>query len=344
VILLPRVTPQEFTDIYGAFTRGADYLSLTPYDRAVAWAKHTADKDFVQWPVPITQFVSDPYYIGPEMKTRVMIQEFLGEFWDPRELYEVFLFIAGIGAGKSISAILQLLYSAYVLSCLRDPLAYLSTFPGVQVSGGLTALVNTSAAGARQAVTIVYSEIQRIIDASPYFQQHFRPIKSTTKEILFPKRVLMLPGTSEARSVIGFNVFAAVVDEAAFGQLKDGTDTVRTLFLELNQRRRSRFGNLGWCGMFTSPGSESGFVEWMASQSLGIGEREILVKRTTTWEAKGELVPGCRVFLVETNPDRARLLGEPDGLPNEVTYLGRGLVQGDDGTIYRIPEASDVAA
>lgn len=132
-------------------------------------------------------------------------------------------------------------------------------------------------------------------------------VTHNSSELEFPGRVRLAPGTSSMRSALGWNMFAFAVDEAAFGIENERTDSIRELFSALNQRRRSRFGRCGWGGLFTSPGSEQGFVEIIAGEG-DEWDATILVRRTTTWEAKDELVPGARVFLLDRHADSVRIL------------------------------------
>lgn len=224
----------------------------------------------------------------------------------PRSLY-----LAGDGmvpTHNSFSASIALVYTLYQLSCIRDPARYLSGFEGCSLSGDAEiVLMNASGAGASQASKIVYGEIYQKVQASPYFKRHFEPYQGKGSELEFPHRIRLTPGTSQWRSALGFNMFAFAVDEAAFGIESERADYVRELFQAFNQRRRSRFGRLGWGGLFTSPGSEHSFVELIAGEGED-WDTSILVVRTSTWEAKDELKRGARVFLLDRHPDAVRLV------------------------------------
>ena len=262
----------------------------------------------------------------------------MGDFMDPQAAHELFVFIAGIGAGKSFSASLLMAYSLYCLSAMRNPQRYLGSFPGVSLSGDAEiVLMNASAAGAAQASKIVYGEAFEKITKSPYFRMNFEPYPGKASELEFPHNIRLTPGTSKWQSALGFNIFAFVVDEAAFGIESERADYVRELFLALNQRRKSRFARLGWGGLFTSPGSEHGYVELVAQEGLD-WDHSILVRRTTTWDAKDELKPGTKVFLLDRNPDSIRVL-EPDMTfvaDNRATG-GELIVQRPNGEEVRIP-------
>jgi hypothetical protein len=338
VFILPRgVTADDYWARWEAFDTLAKALELAPADRHFAWMEHTSDEEWREWPVPISHFLWDPFYIGTDVNVREMIGEFLGDFFEPLSLYELFIFIAGIGSGKSFSASLAIQYVLYTLSCLRNPQKYMNGFPGVSLSpDSEIVLMNNSGAGAAQAGKIVYGDSFMKVMGSPYFNQFFAPHPRKTSELLFPHRIRLSPGTSHWQSALGFNIFFFVVDEAAFGRETAETDYVKELFLALNQRRKSRFGLLGGGGLFTSPGSEHGFIEKLAGEGMD-WDRAVMVRRTTTWDAKGEMVPGQRIFLLDRDPDRPHIIeGTQDlifqGWSSDGEY---GIAQRPTGEIVR---------
>jgi hypothetical protein len=338
--MLPQVTTWEFNQRFRAFDELARFYELAPPDRNLMWREYTGDEDFYEWPVPVSYFLTDPFYTGTNLVVRPKIGEFLADFGDPDELAELFVFIAGIGSGKSWSAAVFITYTLYALNCLRQPQRYLSKFPGCQLSGDAEIVVlNASAAGARQAIKIIYSEVYEKVVRSPWFLRYAPPYANKRSELEWPNRLRFSPGTGDPRSALGFNVFAFVIDEAAFGIENVWTDTnqVRSLFEALNQRRRSRFGRLGWGGLFTSPQSEHAYIELIASEA-GMAGSEVLVRRISTWEAKDELRPGAEVFLVELDPNTG-----PRVLPDRgLRYIAPGLCQGPMGELIRFgPQAPD---
>lgn len=316
----------------------SDFLDLSPHDRNLAWREATGDEEWYEWPVPVEAFIEDPYYIGTDIVVREAIREFLVDFWNPKSIYELFVFVGGIGAGKSFSASISITYGLYVLSCLKNPQRYLSTFPGCQLSDDAEiVLMNASAAGADQSRKIVYGEVFEKVQKSPYFSTHFPPYPRKSSELDFPNRIRLSPGTSNWTKALGWNLFGFAIDEAAFGKETERADYVKELFLALNQRRKSRFGPLGFGGMFTSPGSESGFVELLAGDADS-WDSSVMVRRITTWDAKGEMIPGVtRVFLVDRDPDQVRVLEE------DLLYVGPGTGQRKNGEIVRWGEIPPMA-
>lgn len=331
--LLPEVTPEEYLQRFRAFDALARYYELDAPDRNLLWREYTGNSHFYEWPVPMDYFLSDPFYTGTNLVVRPKIGEFLGDFADVEALHELFVFIAGLGSGKSWSASVLILYTLYTLNCLREPQRYLSRFPGVQLSGDAEIVVlNASAAGARQAIKVIYAEVYEKVIRSPWFTRYAPPYSDKRSELEWPNRVRFSPGTGDPRSALGFNVFGFCIDEAAFGIENIWTDTnqVKTLFEALNQRRRSRFGRLGWGGLFTSPRSEHAYIELIAGEALTVGS-EVMVRRISTWEAKNELVPGAHVFLVEVDPNSG-----PRVLPDEgLKYVAPGLCQSPTGELIR---------
>lgn len=174
--LIRHKSPAEYWARWGHFDHLAKQLELTPADRHMAWQEATRDEHFKEWPVPVYHFLKDPYYVGETINVRPMIGEFLADFWEPSAGFQVFVFIAGIGAGKSFSASLSLVYGLYQLSCLRTPAKYLSGFPGCSLSDDAPIVfMNASAAGAVQSGKIVYGEAFERVQKSPYFIRHFQP-------------------------------------------------------------------------------------------------------------------------------------------------------------------------
>lgn len=335
------VSPQDYRGLFDRFDESARYLELTPADRNLAWRELTADEHFHEWPVPMDHFLHDPYYVGPEVVIRPSIGEFLTDFWNPADGYELFLFIAGLGAGKSFSATLSLLYAIYQLGCLKRPARYLSGFEGAGSLSGDAEIVlaNASGGGFKQAKQIVFKEALERVVGSPWFRVHYEPYEGSN-ELEFPHRVRFAPVTSHWESMLGWNLYAFAIDEAAFGVESKNVDYVKELFTNANLRRKSRFGRAGFGGLYTSPGSEHGFIELLAGDRR---DTHILVRRTTTWDSKEELKPGAEVFLLDRDPDRVRIVAE--GL----TYVRPGVCRDVQGKIIRYgkpkePPAEDIAA
>lgn len=108
------------------------------------------------------------------------------------------------------------------------------------------------------------------------------------------------------------NMFFFVIDEAAFGvdsSASGGRDYVEGLFNGFNNRRRSRWQQLGGGMVCTSPGGEYSFVETLADQG-GDWDATTMVRRITTWDALEQVKPGAHGFLFDRHPDSLRIVEE----------------------------------
>ena len=124
--------------------------------------------------MPIAYFISNDYYVGDGLRVRPRIKTVLEDFWAIDSQYELLLFIAGIGAGKSFVGSLSLAYGLYQLSVMKHPVDWLNRFPGVSLSrDSEIVLLNASAAGEEQSDKIVYGDTLTRVTTSPYFKTLF---------------------------------------------------------------------------------------------------------------------------------------------------------------------------
>lgn len=323
------IDPQEYKSLWSETMLAAKAADLGPVERAMLWRETSRADEWHEMPVPVDYFLSDPYYFGAGLNLRDAIGDVLEEFWKIDSRYELWVFIAGIGTGKSFSGALSIAYALYLLSCVKRPARYFSRFPGVSLSEDSEIVVlNASAAGAEQASKVVFGDVVERIVNSPYFADHYSPNDRVRSELLFPNRIRFSPGTSRWQSALGWNVFGFIVDEAAFGVESRRADYVGELFKALNQRRRSRFGSLGFGALLTSPSHDQAFVESLARQGT-TWDDTMLVTRMSTWDAKGEIKPGEKVFLFDRHPNRMRII------KTDLTYQEPGIVIDSDGKEIR---------
>jgi hypothetical protein len=330
------VSFEHYAEKYGQFKRYADELQLGPGDRHYAWKRATEDDWFREWPVPVSEFLHNPYYVGTDTSVRKLIEECMVDYFQPRwphEDFEVLLAIAGLGSGKSFMGALATLYVTYTLGCIRQPQLWLKRLdPDCDLSGDAEiVLMNASAAGEKQASKIVFAEIFEKVMAAPFFQLDYQPY-SKSNELEWSNRLRLSPGTSQWKSALGWNLFFFVVDEAAFGLETQRADYVKELFQAFNQRRRSRFGRQGGGCLLTSPGSEYAYVEVVAGEATD-WDYTTKLWRACTWEAKEQLNPGQHVFLVDRHPDAARVLEKELVLEDLGLKTGVGRARRPDGSL-----------
>ncbi len=287
--------------------------------------------DTYRAPLPtIEQFIDHPYYLGLGQQCCQAVRDTLTALFSPDAHYREAALLWGIGAGKSFLTSVANAYIAYRVLCLRDPQEYYGL-----ARGSTIAIVNFSVT-ATQAHKVVFGEIASRIDNAPCFAAGgFRRDSRVQSELRWPERGLVIfPGNSQATSAIGYNVLAAVVDEASY--LPDVEESVRVagergtyrydaaeeLYNAIAKRILSR-GNARWqrdsmfC-MISSPRYVDDFLERKASEAAG--NPAIYHSRLPTWEgaSKSRLSgatfadPVCGAVPVEyqeqfiRNPEKAR--------------------------------------
>lgn len=218
----------------------------------------------------------------------------LREVFDPARGYREAALVWGIGAGKSYASSIALAYMAYCLLCLKDPQGYYGLAPGSEI-----AVVNFSVT-ATQAKRVVFDEVLARIEHAPCFDADgFRRDEQINSELRWPEKgVIIFPGNSQAESAIGYNVIAAVVDEASW--LPDVAASVRVagrsasarydaaeeLYNAIAKRIKSR-GNDRWQRdarflMISSPRYVGDFMERKFAEAAA--KPHVYATRLPTWE------------------------------------------------------------
>lgn len=246
-------------------------------------------------PLPdVRTFLTDPFYFGDLVEPVGGQLEVLDQVFDPaRPINEAGL-ACGIGWGKGTLVTCAIAYVTYRTLCLREPQVYYGLSPRTMLT-----FVNFSVT-ATQAHDVLFQDIATRIDSSPAFQQDgFQRDQRVRSRLVWPHRMMIMPGSSEARSALGRNVLGFVVDEASWfprvqrEATKDGrtvtglADSVEVLWNAIRERQGSR-GNWRWrrdalAFMISSPKSEGDFIETLnREQDRGIPG--VYFKRSATWD------------------------------------------------------------
>ena len=137
-------------------------------------------------------------------------------------------------SGKSYSSEILACYCAHHLLCLRNPHDHYHLTADKDI-----ALLNMGTS-ATQALEVVFSGIKYFVEKSPFFQS-FTP-RILVGSIRFDaKKVLMMSGNSKSTTPLGFNVFFATLDEAAFYLDNDDKSVAQEIYESLQRRIVSRF-------------------------------------------------------------------------------------------------------
>lgn len=258
---------------------------------------------------PIEEFILSPDYLDLDGHVCDAVLTSLRQVFDPAANYREAAFAWGIGGGKSFLSSICSVYMAYRLLCMPDPQAYYGLAPGSEI-----AVVNFSVS-ATQAKHVVFGEILARINHAPCFKQAgFQRDPKINSELRWPeKKIIIFPGNSQAESAIGYNVIAAVIDEAAW--LPDVESTVRVagrstggkydaaeelynaLSKRLKSRGNARFRRDGKLVMISSPRYVGDFMERKIAEAEE--NPHIFASRLPTWEGAPKRSLSGETFLDE---------------------------------------------
>ena len=176
-------------------------------------------------------------------------------------------------------------YAAHHLLCLRTPHENYKLSPDKNI-----AIINMGI-NATQAKEVVFTSIRNFISESPFFTQ-FSP-KILSGAILFEgQKILLYSGNSKASTPLGYNVFYAILDEAAFYTDTEEKDVAEEIYTTLQRRIVSRFGKEGLLMMISSPRYVEDFIMKKYDESNSRDEdgnlkaTHIYALRLPTWKVK----------------------------------------------------------
>ena len=94
---------------------------------------------------------------------------------------------------------------------------------------------------AQQAKSVVFTGIRNMVTGSPFFMQ-FNPSVLTGTILFKQEKIILISGNSKATTALGYNVFAGVLDEAAFYMDNSERAVAQDIYESLQRRIVSRFG------------------------------------------------------------------------------------------------------
>lgn len=161
--------------------------------------------------------------------------------------------VAGIGTGKSFSAQVLACYAAHHLLCLKDAHGSYSIAKDKPI-----AIINMGTT-ATQAAEVVFAGIKKFISNSEFFSA-FKPEIQATSIRFKEQDLLMVSGNSKATTPLGYNVFYAIMDEAAFYMDNEQKSVAREIYESLQRRIVSRFWKSWLLMMISSPNYMGDFI------------------------------------------------------------------------------------
>ncbi|MEA3401157.1 MAG: hypothetical protein U9R79_07945 [Armatimonadota bacterium] len=235
-------------------------------------------QEWEEQPAPVRRFVLDAEYLGLEAEVYPAIVDVLEEVFEGG--YTEAALCWGIGAGKSYAASLAIAYQLHRALCLREPQRHFGLGEGSMIS-----FLNMST-NADQARRVVFGEILRRIERSPWFEKHTPKVMS--RELRFPKDIVVICGNSAETYPLGYNILGAVIDEASWLLETAGgrRDSAEEIYNALQRRIRSRFLDRGLLVMISSPRHRGDFLERKLEEAKE--NPRIYASRKATWELKPE--------------------------------------------------------
>lgn len=151
--------------------------------------------------------------------------------------YNTLILSGAIGLGKTLVAVIALLYMLYRMLCLKDPYKHYGLQPIDHITFSLMNITLDAAKG------VAWSKIQELLQMSPWFMNHGYVSKSINP-IWQPNSNIELIFGSQPRHVIGRAVFASFEDEISFqlnSDIEKQKKKARELISSIDARMTSRF-------------------------------------------------------------------------------------------------------
>lgn len=265
------------------------------FESKFEWSKDK-EREFLN--IPVERLIDDPYFLGIKKEIYPCHKDDIIELWEARkDGAEVFVDIEGIGSGKTYKFGVILWLLVYELICRHDLLGYYNLGKGSGIS--LVCMSRTSTL----AKEVTFQKVLPFFDC-PFFRDYFPPkvdfeeVKLKQRlpsRLKFPKNIVIFPGTGEALSAIGYDLYGGVIDEANYLEVVLDSkravtgrkyDAGEEMFKAIDDRIASRFpiGERGIVGLFSNARYIGDFLERMHERSKH--DKRIFARRRATWEAK----------------------------------------------------------
>ena len=250
---------------------------------------------YEQPPAPVGEFVTSPLYLNLGARVYPVVRQTLEEVFEGG--YQEAAICWGIGSGKSFLSSLAITYLVHRTLCLRNPQEHYGLAPGSTI-----AFMNMGAS-ATQAQRVVFGEIKRRVEGSPWFARFCaarnEKMELRAGEIRFPKGIVVVTGNSAETCPLGYNLLGAVMDEAAWlTETADGRrDAAEEIYHALARRMRSRFLDQGLLVLISSPRHVGDFIERKLKEAET--DPRVYASRRALWEVKPAQIYCGRRFEVE---------------------------------------------
>lgn len=208
--------------------------------------------DFQQIPVDIDTFLDDDQYLGKGLWQTDSITGkrrcTLWPYWrqtlkkvfpdNITTAYNTLILTGAIGIGKSMTAVLVMLYMLYRMLCLKDPYGYFGMQPIDKITFSMLNITLDAASG------VAWDKAQQLIQSSPWFEQHGCLNASRTNPQWQPEKHIELIFGSSNRHIVGRALFFNMTDEVNFGignNVEKQKAKQKKMISQIDARMRSRF-------------------------------------------------------------------------------------------------------
>lgn len=151
--------------------------------------------------------------------------------------YNTLILTGAIGLGKTLVAVICLLYMLHRLLCLKDPYLYYGMQPIDKISISLMNITIDNAKG------VALDKMNQMILSSSWFLSHGKMTGDTNLKYIPDKHIELIVASSN-NQVIGRAIFGNFTDEVNFGLTSDVEKLKKkqkTLIAQIDARMKSRF-------------------------------------------------------------------------------------------------------
>ena len=271
--------------------------------------------------ISVETLVCDDYFLG--LKNQIFPQHLddIIELWQERKKRPINLALLeqSIGSGKS--------FTASVLTWLQwfEVATYVNPQEAFGLADDTTIAMMTMSRTETQARRVIFTDVFKRFQ-SPFNRDYFPPNPRFSKEIQIEQNnTCIYAGTSSELSALGYNLYSAVIDEANFLEVIEGSrksegqvyDAAEAMYNAVMNRMTSRFMKAGrvpgFIIMISSRKSRDSFMERKIKDAVRRQDDpnlEIFYKVRSLWQAKPpEFFPSKKYFYLDTdsydkvNPD-----------------------------------------
>lgn len=293
---------QQFYDLAEKETRGL---------RANYNYTKEQEKEFKN--IPVRQLIEDPYFLNLKNQIYPSHLDDIENLWEERKKRPInlALFEESIGSGKSLIASVLSWLQWYEVSCIANPQEYFGLTPNSTIA------IMTFSRTEVQSRRVIFSEVFKRFQTG-FNKDYFPPSPRHSKEIIIDQNnTVVYAGSSNSLSALGYNLYCAVIDEANFLEVIEGSkksekriyDSAENMYNATYNRMVSRFMKAGvvpgFIVMISSRTTKSTFMERKIKEGIINHQNPnngIFFRVRSLWEAKPkEFFPSNKFFYLDTN-------------------------------------------